>query len=80
MDELTGDPGGYEPPKKVFSKEDVNSSAASTVTALQERLENYRSGYEIARSSGDSSKSRRAERGIKAGGMLDLHGLWLYKG
>lgn len=65
LDELTGDSGGYEPPKKVFSKEDANSSAASTVTALQERLENYRSGYEIARSSGDSSKSRRAERGIK---------------
>lgn len=78
MDELASDSGGYEPPKKVLSKEDANSSAASTVTVLQERLQNYRSGYEIARSSGDSSKSRRAERGIKVGGMLDLPVLTLY--
>lgn len=61
LDELTSDSSSYEPPKKVSS----NEPAVSMVTTLQERLENYRTGCEVARGSGDTSKAKRIERGIK---------------
>ena len=41
------------------------ASPSDMVSLLQQRLENYKTAQANSKSAGDSSKARRAERGIK---------------
>lgn len=64
-DEETASPAGPASPVKVVAPPTQVTSSRSTVDLIAERLQMYTAAEEAARTSGDGSKAKRMERGIK---------------
>ncbi len=59
------DDTNYEPPTKTPSPMPPSASSLDLVNMLEDRLENYKTAHENAKSTGDNSKLRRMDRGVK---------------